>query len=306
MKATNGIDVTSVLSCLLDGCAGESVALRAGDQSMDYDTLSDASHYLADVLGEAGVQGGSRVGLLVTGNVRSVIALCALGRLAATVVMLDPAAPTRHLAARIREADVELLVADTFADDVLEDMVDELDCGDLPIAVTQDYALAEVAPTRRGPDRAPELVFFDDEARSSSLSWNEVLDPSAALRSVAMDGSTVALAESLLRARSVAALFAAFGAGADVVLTGELGESTDSFVFAARLCEHGVSVVVGGPQRIEELVRCGGIGLLPTPSLVRLVVLDGALTDMTTSALCESLPAASVRYAETRTREPAA
>lgn len=263
MNASNTVAAGTYVSCALDRCPDDATAIKFCDGSIDYGSLADATHYLADRLQCSGVGADSRVGLFLGGGIEWIFALCALERLNATVVMLDVAELPSTTAHRVESAGVDLLVGHASVDDLLDDVMDEIGFGDLPAAVAEEYSLMRVAPVVRG-GRA-EVICLDDLSTTVSRCWADVVDAAARVAATLRlrPGSMVSITGSLLSDRSVVGLVAAFAAGASVSIGRPLDEFAAPHSTAVQVYEDEVTDLIGGSSHIEMLVRSGVVGVLP-------------------------------------------
>jgi amino acid adenylation domain-containing protein len=91
--------------------AGDSVALRFGDQALSYEALDLASNRVASALRQRGIGRGSRVGLCLWRSSLTLIAQLGILRSGAAYVPLDPAYPSERIAYMLLDSGLSAIVS---------------------------------------------------------------------------------------------------------------------------------------------------------------------------------------------------
>ncbi len=185
-------------------------------RTFDYGSLADAAHFLAELLGERGVDAGTRVGVLTSSAIDTTITLCALSRLEASAALVDVTASPSYIHGRLRSVGVEYLLADVDHELILDEILLEARIDDLPTVVAEEYALAHLAAPVAA--QASDMVFLEGMHPPTVLGWGEIV---AVARSIAakrgVDArSTLTVPAHADRPGTVAALFAGLSVGAAV------------------------------------------------------------------------------------------
>lgn len=204
------------LTHVLDDHPGDATAIEDPVETFDYGSLADAAHFLADSLGDVGVDAGTRVGVLTTGTIATTITLCALSRRGATAALVDTAALPSYVRGRLRSADIEFLLADLDAEQLLDDILIEGNIDELPTIVAETFTLARFAS--RADEEASDMIFLDGSRPPIALGWGELVAVGRAIAEKRGLGerSTLTVPPRIDRPGAVAAVFAGLSVGASV------------------------------------------------------------------------------------------
>jgi mycobactin peptide synthetase MbtE len=243
-------------------CGVGRVALRCGDENLDYAALHSRSDNLAALLVEHGVRPGSFVGLSTRRGIDMVVALVAIMKAGAAYFPIDPGYPLARKQFMLDDVQPQVVVATVEAVDTMPEglaaAVLSLDDPEVRAVVEQSDVIGRPALRLPHPDHPMYLVFTSgstgkpkgavgtQRAMAARLDWQ--------LRHYQPRADDIRLAQaSMTFLEGGMELLAGLAAGATMIVADD-AEHRDPEALAALMKRESVTQVTAVPSLVSALV----------------------------------------------------